>query len=250
MTGIRRCEVRVGGQTVRYEVAGKGEPVILVHGLSGSTRWWRNTVPDLERSYRVYTIDLPGFGSMRRLGKVFVLREAADWLLNWMRTIGIERAHMVGHSMGGYVCLMLAALHPEAVDRLVLVDLAGLPTGRSMMGHVVPLAHDVILSNHSFLPVLVFDALRSGPRILWRTARDLLQEDVRTQLQHLVSPTLIVWGEKDVLMPPSAGVILREEIAHSRLVVIQDARHVPMFDKPREFNEIVLRFLASEEVGD
>lgn len=231
---------------------GRGEPVVLVHGLSGSMRWWKHVAPVLARQYRVYLIDLPGFGSMRHLGNQFVLRDAAGWLAAWMDAVGLTGAsgtHLVGHSMGAYICLMLAAQHPDKVDRLVLVDLAGVPTKRRLAGYLLPLAADVLLSVPSLLQVLVRDALRAGPRTLWRTANDLMREDVRAILHKIQAPSLIVWGEKDTLMPPAAGKILRREIARSRLVTIPGARHVPMLDRPVDFNRTLLAFLAGEDVG-
>lgn len=96
-------EAWVGGHRVRYEVVGEGEPVVLVHGLSGSTRWWARNTAALATEYQVYLVDLPGFGAMRRLRRRFVLAEAASWLSAWMEAVGLQSAHLVGHSMGGYV---------------------------------------------------------------------------------------------------------------------------------------------------
>src|ERR671921_2412444 len=154
-----RYEVRVGGCPVRYEAAGEGEPVVLVHGLSGSTRWWSRNVSDLAERHRVYLVDLPGFGTMRRLRRRFVLAESADWLSEWMDAAGLERAHLVGHSMGGYVSVRLAASRPELVSRLVLVAPAGVPTERSIVGHLVPLLLAAHHATPAFMPVLVRDAL-------------------------------------------------------------------------------------------
>ena len=77
---VSRHEVRVGGWPVRYEAAGEGEPVVLVHGLSGSTHWWSRNVQAIAERYRVYLVDLPGFGRMRHSRRRFILAEAAGWL--------------------------------------------------------------------------------------------------------------------------------------------------------------------------
>lgn len=156
----------MGGYSVRYEIAGRGEPVVLVHGLSGSTRWWSRNIPALAERYSVYLLDLPGFGAMRSLRSRFVLAEAASWLSAWMEAVGLESAHLVGHSMGGYVCVRLAARGPEVVRRLVLVA----PAGRSMFGYLGPLLSAVRYATPTFLPVLVYDALRMEPVTLWRAA--------------------------------------------------------------------------------
>jgi pimeloyl-ACP methyl ester carboxylesterase len=247
---VSRYEARVEGWPVRYEAAGQGEPVILVHGLSGSTRWWSRNVQAIAERHRVYLVDLPGFGKMRRSRRRFILAEAADWLSEWMGAVGLERAHLVGHSMGGYICLHLAASRPEAVRRLVLVAPAGVPSGQSMVGYLGPLLEAALYATPSFLPVLVRDALRTGPATLWRAARDILAGDVREDLRRIRAPTLLIWGERDTLVPPAIGDLLRGEIPGSRLLVLERAAHVPMFDRPKEFNAALLSFLAEKPVGD
>ena len=248
--GVSTREVMVSGQPVRYEVAGRGDPVILVHGLSGSTRWWARNVPALAGHYRVYLVNLPGFGAFRRPGQRFVLAGATSWLLAWMDAVGLERAHLVGHSMGGYLSLKLAARRPQAVSRLVLVDPAGMPPGRTMLGHLWPLLLAARYGRPTFLPILVRDALYAGPFTLLRTTRDLLAEDVRGDLRRVGMPTLLVWGERDPLIPPSIGDVMRAEIPDSRLLVIEGAGHNPMFDRPEDFNDALLAFLAGRPVGD
>ncbi len=245
-----RHEIQVGGWPIVYEVAGEGEPVVLVHGLSGSTRWWFRNVPAIAKRYRVYLVDLPGFGTMRSLRRRFVLAETATWLSEWMEAVGLERAHLVGHSMGGYVSVRLAASRPELVSHLVLIAPAGVPAERSMLGHLVPLLLAAHYATPAFMPVLVRDALRMGPITLWRAARDLLAEDIRGDLQNIQVPTLLVWGEKDPLIPPAVGDLLRAEIPNSRLLLLQRAGHVPMFDQPKNFDAALLAFLAGELVGE
>ena len=249
-TGVSWREVSVAGLPVRYEVAGRGDPVVLVHGLSGSTRWWAQNVSSLAEHYRVYLVNLPGFGALRFSGPRFVLAEAASWLLTWMEAVGLESAHLVGHSMGGYLSLRLAARRPEAVRRLVLVDPAGMPSGRTMLGHLGPLLLSARYAKPAFVPVLVRDALYAGPFTLLRTARDLLAEDVRGDLRRVGAPTLLVWGGRDPLIPPSVGDAMRAEIPASRLLVIEGAGHNPMFDRPEDFNGALLAFLAGEQVGE
>ncbi len=247
---LLRHEVRVGGWPINYEVAGEGEPIVLVHGLSGSTRWWFRNVPAIAERHRVYLVDLPGFGTMRSLRRRFVLAETATWLSEWLEAVGLERVHLVGHSMGGYVSVRLAASRPELVRRLVLIAPAGVPAERSMLGHLVPLLLAAHYATPAFMPVLVRDALRMGPVTLWRAARDLLAADIRGDLRNIEVPTLLVWGENDPLIPPAVGNLLRAEIPSSRLLLLQRAGHVPMFDQPKDFDAALLAFLAGEPVGE
>ena len=244
---ISRNIVQIEGYAVHYQEAGEGEPVILVHGLSGSSLWWGRNVPSLARRYRVYLVDLPGFGMMRR--SRFVLANAAAWLLKWMDAVGLKRAHFIGHSMGGYVCLWLAAHHPDVVERLVLVAPAVEPQAKSVIGYLGPLLSGIRYLTPHFAPILLYDALRAGPITLLKATRELLTVDVREEVEAIIAPTLLVWGEGDALVPMALGDILHKEIATSRLIVLKRGGHVCMFNRYEEFNEKVLAFLSGESVG-
>lgn len=234
---------------VRYRTAGRGEPVVLVHGLSGSTGWWRRNVPALAARYRVYLVDLPGFGAMSRLGWDFDLTTAPAWLYEWMRAAGLSRAHLVGHSMGGYICLRLAMEHPEAVRRLALVASSGIPVIGSMPGYTLPVLRAGLREPLRFLPVLARDALRAHPAALWRGAQELLAQDVRDNSERVAAPTLLIWGERDPLVPLAAGEALRRRLPTSRLLILTGAGHVAMFDRPYAFNGALLAFLAGFQLG-
>ncbi len=241
--------IQVRGRPARYQTVGEGESVVLVHGLSAPSLWWRRNVPALARHYRLYLVDLPGFGAMHFPRARFVLADATSWLLDWMKAIGLKRAHFIGHSMGGYVSLWLAAHHPEVVARLVLVAPAVMPQVKTVSGYFVPLVAAVRHMPPAFLPILSFDALRAGPVTLLRALRSLIMLDVREEIAAVTAPTLLLWGENDTLVPPSLGHILHKEISHSRLVVLKDAAHVCMFDRPRDFDAAVLSFLNGRQ-GD
>lgn len=245
--GASTASARVHGTQVRYLVAGQGEPVVLVHGLAGSTYWWQRNLPDLARRYRVYALDLPGFGAMgwpvmgRR--SRFVLAEAAAWVRAWMHAVGLRQAHVVGHSMGGYIAMRLAARHPEMVRRLALVAPAGMPMGRSLLGKAWPLVLTASRTAPTFLPVLAYDALRAGPLTLARAGYDLLAQDVREDARNIQAPTLLLWGQRDPLVPPALGEALRQHIPSARLLYLEHAGHVPMYERASQFNTALLGFL-------
>ncbi|HZS75097.1 MAG TPA: alpha/beta fold hydrolase [Ktedonobacteraceae bacterium] len=237
--------VEVGGYPVRYKVGGSGDPVVLVHGLSGSTFWWTRNVPALVECYTVYLVDLPGFGSMHHSSQHLMLSEAASWLYSWMKAIGITRTHIIGHSMGGCISIRFAARYPEMVRRLVLVAPAGIPTVKTVYGYFVPLMRALRYMRPSFLPILTYDALRSGPAALLRATRDLLTQDIRNDLATLQAPTLLIWGENDTLVPPTLAGVICNALPDARLLMVKKAGHVVMFDQPQECNEAILSFLAS-----
>ncbi|HZU11266.1 MAG TPA: alpha/beta fold hydrolase [Chloroflexota bacterium] len=246
---MREETVLVGGARVRYKVAGEGEPVLLLHGLSGSTRWWRPVVPALAERYRLYLLDLPGFGSRRHRVPWRPFNEVSAWIVSWMDAVGIGPAHVVGHSMGGALAVRLAVDTPQRVQRLVLVDAAVVPISPYLPGYALPFTRAVRRLAPAFLPVLAFDAIRAGPRTLRRAAVDLLQQDLRPDLGRVQAPTLIIWGAEDTLVPLPVGRLLRDEIPQARLVVLPHAGHVPMYDDPVAFDQAVLPFFEEGKIS-
>ena len=234
-------QTNLGSVTISSSCTGSGEPLVLIHGLSGSSRWWRRNVAALAAHFEVHLIDLIGFGGSR--GYAFALDKAADYLVRWLDAQQIERAHIIGHSMGGYIAADLAATHSERVKRLVLVDAAVLPFGLSYVQHARGLLRELWHLPPSFYPILVGDAVRAGPRTLLSAANEVIHADLRTKLGQIHAPTLLVWGERDDVVPPSFGQQLRSEIAGSELVLLKHAGHNAMWDRAEDFNRVVLAFL-------
>jgi pimeloyl-ACP methyl ester carboxylesterase len=230
---------------VRWRVAGEGAPLVCVHGLAGSWRWWRAVVPRLAAVHEVHLVDLPRFASLAR-GRP---GDAADWLVEWLAAARIERPVLVGHSLGGLLAAQ-AATRVE-LDRLVLVDAAGLPTGRGVREELLALVGTVRAVTPSFLVTLTGDALRWGPWSLYGGARYALATDLTADLGRIEAPTLVVWGERDELVPVRLASTWREAIPGARLVVIPHAAHVPMIESPAAFTDALLEFLgqARDEGG-
>lgn len=242
--------VTVDGVPVRHRTVGAGRPVVLVHGLSGSARWWAPVVPALAERCAVHVLELPGFGRFRRGGPRFALARASSWLGAWIDAASLDRPAIVAHSMGAAIALRLAAARGERLERLVVVAPAGVPVGRSLLGYGLPLAAALRRSRPRFLAVLAADALRAGPRTLARATREVVGEDVREELGRIAAPTLVVVGERDTLTPLGAAMIVRADVPSSRLLVLEGAGHVPMFDRPDAFTDAVLAFLDGRSVGE
>jgi pimeloyl-ACP methyl ester carboxylesterase len=247
---VERRVITIGDYPVHYKVAGEiGEPVILVHGLSGSTHWWMENVEALSSRHRVYLVDLPGFGAMRRSPLRQGVRAATDWLIRWVEALRLGPAHLVGHSMGGHICLRIAVERPDLVNRLALVAPAVWFVRGTLLARISPLMQETRRMSPRFMATLSYDALRAGPLTLLRSARDLLREEVARDLTAIQAPTLLVWGEHDPIVPVSVGYELRQLIPQARLLVLKDASHVPMFHDARRFNTALLQFLRGDTVG-
>jgi pimeloyl-ACP methyl ester carboxylesterase len=241
--------ILVQGAPVYYEVIGEGAPVVLVHGLSGSALWWIRNVQSLAQHHTVYLLDLPSFGAMRRARPRFALSTAGTWLLAWMEAVGLKQADFIGHSMGGFICLWIATHHATVVSRLVLVSPAIFSETYPLTSYFVRLLKGTRELTPRFFPILLYDALRAGPFTLLHAASELIREDLQEEIKAVEAPTLLIWGANDTLVPASMGYVLRETMKSARLLIIERAGHVCMFDRPQAFNTAVAAYLSGQPVG-
>jgi len=203
--------------------------IVLVHGLAGSSRWWRAVVPDLEAHHRVEVLDLPRGDPLDAVAP------------------RIDGAVLVGHSLGGLVCVRAALKHPERVRALVLVAPVGVPLARSLTQNLAPLVRTVVAAPRALVPLLVRDAIRMGPFALVRGAATAVGADVREELSSLHIPTLLVWGSRDPLVPPGLAEEWHRALPDARLAVLEGVAHAPMLERPHELARALLDFLDEVE---
>jgi pimeloyl-ACP methyl ester carboxylesterase len=246
--GLERRYTRIDGYRIRSLHAGEsGRPLVLLHGLAGSHRWWRYVVPGFACDFRVMVPELIGFGGSRPAPRQPDMPEMAELVGRWLDAMGAGRVDLVGHSMGGEIAIHMAATAPQRIRRLVLVSAAGIPRVISApaAGRLArELARLRSWGRRSFVATIAADSLRAGPFTLYRTLRYLLADDVRPLLPLIRHPTLLVWGEHDPVTPVADGRVMEATIPDARLVVVPDASHNVMADRPDEFLRIVKGFLC------
>jgi pimeloyl-ACP methyl ester carboxylesterase len=234
-------EVEVNGRSVRYRVGGAGRPLVLIHGLAGSWRWWSRVVPRLTGRRRLYLVDLPRMSRARP-------QELIRWFEGWIDAVALERADVAGHSLGGLLAAEVAASRPAWTRRLVLVAPAGIPCGRSVRARIVPLATE-LLEIRRDLPTVVADAVRARPLPLARGIAYTSRADVRGLLPNVRMPTLLVWGERDRLLPIEIGQEWLLRLPDARLAQLACA-HVPLLEAPGDLAGIMLSFLDEKLPND
>ncbi|MEX2158690.1 MAG: alpha/beta hydrolase [Dehalococcoidia bacterium] len=262
--------VAVGGSRVHYVEAGRGDPVVLIHGIFASTFSFRHTIPELAQQHRVVAVDLRGFGYTDMPEDAgYSLTAQATLVHQAMARLGIERAAVVGHSMGGDIAMRLALLHPESVTRLVLVDsvtehemsrarsgrfvrpllslIAGLSLStrsvrRGLRSAVHDPAHatDDVVAGYE-LPMHVKGRLRALGALIAHRHRDLPVEPER-----ITQPTLVLWGEHDRWIPLERGQELARRIPNARLAVVRSAGHLPLEEQPVDTTKTLVEFLRAE----
>ncbi len=267
----------VGGRWVNVIELGAGSPVVFVHGLSGSWQNWLENLPVLAAEHRVITLDLPGFGASEMPAQDISISGYAECVAEVLEGLGVERATVVGNSMGGFIGAELAIEHPDLVERLVLVSAAGLTTehavhksvlgalekldsvAQAYFGWLVSRSHALtsrprsrrlmlgIVTPHAHrLPApLAAEQVRGSGKPGFVAALDALNHyPIRDRLGRIGCPTLIVWGEKDRLITVRDADAFEELIPGARKVVWPDTGHMAMLERPRAFNRLLQSFLA------
>jgi pimeloyl-ACP methyl ester carboxylesterase len=277
-------EIELHGHRVIYRIAGDGPPVVLIHGMVNSSKHWENVALRLADRYTVVAPDLLGHGDSAAVRGDYSLGAHACSIRDLLTTIGIERATIVGHSLGGGIAMQFFYQFPQRVERLALISSGGL-------GHEVsPMLRGAALPGASAGIWLVAnrrvrDAIeRTGERMRARGSRRgvylqavgramrPLQEaaarqaflqtlravvDVRGQHVSAVDrlyllgglPTLIIWGERDNTIPIQHGLAAHERIPDSRFVTLPKAAHFPNIEDPEGLADALLDWLDSTEPG-
>ena len=257
--------------------AGAGEPILFLHGLGATKGSFLPTVAALSESYRTIAVDLPGFGdSDKPLGARYHPPFFARALVELMATLGIERAHVIGNSMGGRIALELGLRHPAQVDKLVLIapSLAWrrarpwAPIVRAFNPHlglvqITPRwAIEAIVqrtipgANEGWVRAGVDEFMRSyltprGRVAFYAAARQIYLEEPHgakgfwTRLATLVPPALFVWGIQDTLVPIGFAGHVRRTLPSARHLEL-DCGHVPQIERPRETNAAIAEFLRAD----
>lgn len=191
-------------------------------------------------------LDLPGYGQSAA-PRSWQLRTVAPLIEEWLRTLQLPPVAVMGHSMGGAISIHLAAIAPMMVRRLVLVNAAGLPLQTSMPALALRAAYSAIQPGNGRYPLMaVRDMLQPRFRVLWQTSQEMLRSDLRAELAAITTPTLIIWGERDALLPITLGHALSKALPHATFVTIAGSGHRPMLAQPEHFSRTVQEFLQQE----
>jgi pimeloyl-ACP methyl ester carboxylesterase len=251
------------------------QDVILIHGLMDSALNWSKNIDALAQTYRVWAIDLIGFGfSSRMTAPTYSLKYFARTVREFMDAQGIERANIVGHSLGGAVALELALDEPQRVERLILIApgtyVVNLPFALNLAARVpyIPraLVGMAMTSTRARLSAqrnalgnpAHFDpqAARQYTRPLHvkGTADALVAmaaspraSDLPAGLKNIAAPTLILWGDKDLAVPVKHGGHHERNLPNAEFVILEGAGHTPQLEYPDVVNRLVVDFLAREE---
>lgn len=275
---VRRARVSAGEMT--YVELGEGDdpPIVFLHGLGGSWQNWLENLPRAAQERRAIAVDLPGFGTSPMPAEDISIPLYARLVEELLEQLGIESAVIVGNSMGGFVGAELCIQHPARVDRLVLAAACGIST-TSLRRRPVLTAFGVagVISaatlarsyhvvarprlRHPVLASVIRHPMRLRPDVLFQimppsnnpgfmpALKSLLDYDLTDRLGEIGCPTLLVWGREDILVPVADADEYERLIPDARKVVFDETGHMPMLERPGEFNDALMGFVSAESVG-
>ncbi len=254
---------------IHYEVFGRGRPVILLHGWLGSWGLWQETMTDLGRNFRTYALDFWGFGESDTKRPSFAVKDFVTLVDQFMTQLGIERAPLVGHSMGGTVSLWVATQYPHRVTKVVVV---GSPIVGSSLSLLLKLFGQravayVIYHNlwilklgfHLLAPwysqdkrwpeMMIRDLSRTTLESFLLSIASLRRTDLRPQLSQIQVPVLGIYGEKDIVVHPEQWKLIQQGVPQANIIRFTKAGHFIMLDEPEKFATCLKAFLDHQDAN-
>lgn len=269
--------ITVDGMDVHYREEGVSEadiPIILIHGTGSSLHTFNDWVSRLKVNYSVIRMDIPGHGLTGPFpNRDYSIEAYVKFLKHFLDKKGIDKCIIGGNSLGGHIAWQFTATHPDRVKKLVLIDAAGYPNEskstplafqiakipliKNMFTFITPKAvarksvENVYADKSKVttdLAMRYFElTLRPGNR---QAFVDRLSEENNPASYHLISnisqPTLILWGDQDLLIPIENAKLFQKDIPNNTLVILNNTGHVPMEENPSESLEAVISFLEAD----
>ncbi len=255
--------------SIYYEQHGEGsDDLILIGGLSSDHQVWKSTLRHFSKHFRILIFDNRGAGKSSTPDYPYTTEMMANDVLQLMDLLGIKRAHVLGHSMGGCIAQQMALLAPEKINKMIVacsrakpnalanmaltmrekLQAAGMPI-EILAEYVMPLLFsETFLQNEmqvkGFIQWTMQNPHPQSAKGFSHQLHAVKTHDVSNRLSEIQAPTLVIAGDEDILMPKASAKIFSESLKNSEFVVIPDCAHMPHVEKSREFAECVMRFLT------
>ncbi|MEV4544604.1 alpha/beta fold hydrolase [Micromonospora echinaurantiaca] len=275
--------VTVDGRRVRHRVDGDGPPVVLLHGIGRSLRDFTEQHELLADRYRVHSLDLPGYGGSLPMAEPYTLPALARFVGRYLDAVGVEApAHLVGNSLGGAIAMRLAVAEPARVASLALVNSAGFGREVTMMLRLLALRplgrlllrpsraaarrteralfHDAAFATAERVAYALEVARQPyAARVLLETAHSLgtfrgvspqWREELLTELARLDVPTLVVWGDRDLILPAAHLEAARTRLPHARTHLFTNCGHMPQIECAEEFSRLLVDFWTAAPAAE
>lgn len=253
-------EVLIDGKKIHYEVEGEGYPVVVLHGWLANLKTMQPIVNGLKQNFKVYNIDIIGFGESELPVEPMNTDAYGDFLKKFLDAVNIENPILIGHSNGGRMIINAVGRKIVSPKKVILIDSAGLKPKRKMNYYIkvytfklgknilkiLPNTKKVKDAREKLLKKFSSDDYKNSPEVLRRTMSIILNEDQRDKLPNIEVPTLLIWGENDTATPISDAKIMEKMIPDAGLVTYKNSGHFSYLENIQNCNIVLNEFLKNE----
>jgi pimeloyl-ACP methyl ester carboxylesterase len=248
----------INGLKVNYKFAGSGPVILILHGWGGSSDSWIKVSEFLaQKGFRVISPDFPGFGKTKIPERAWGLNDFVDWLKNFTEKLNLEEFFLLGHSFGGRVAIKFSIFYPEKAKKLILVNSAGIKpewgAKEKIVFQISKIGNALFSKNHFFkfkdearnffYRMARIKDYSKAKGAMKETMKKILEEDLLPELSKIQNETLILWGEKDKIVPLKYAYLFKEKIKNSQLEILPKIGHSPHLEDPEKLTKVILPFL-------
>lgn len=259
---VKERVTKVNNILVNYKIAGNGQPLLILHGWGGSSNSWLNVLEHLKNDFLILCPDLPGFGKTNPPQQPWSLLDYTHFVKKFVLEFNLKEVFLLGHSFGGRIAIKFSVLWPEMVKKLILCSSAGIKQKLkikqkiifflSLIGNAIfsqsPLKNFQHKARNLFYIFLRDSDYIKATGVMRETLKNILAEDLSSDLEKINSPTLIIWGEKDNIVPLKLAFLFKEKIKNSQLKILPKVKHSPHLEDAEKLSKIILDFLRGEMV--
>lgn len=252
--------ININGIECNYRVSGSGEDVLILHGWGSNTssNSWKEIQKEISKNgFRVFALDLPGFGKTKAPNIAWGVSDYKKFVMEFLNKNQLNEFYLIGHSFGGRISIKLANEENLRIKKMILCSPAGIKINPGIktsiiiffanIGKVIFNIFPFCLLENIFKKIFYFfirnrDYVKANDSMKG-TMQKIINEDLTPLLKNIKINTLLIWGNKDKMIPLKYAYIFKEEIKNSSLVIIRDSGHSPNRDNPLKLSEEIIKFL-------
>lgn len=253
--------VRIKDININYIIEGEGKDILILHGWGANINTVTPIVNMLKDKFRVHALDLPGFGESQEPKEPIDSFQYAEIIKDYMDIMGMKKVILIGHSFGGKLSIILGSQYPNIVEKIILVNSAGLIPKRGLKYYIKVYGFKILkyiyktfffwVKNEKkmerFYKKFGSTDYRDSSGVMRNILVKVVNENLEKLLQEIKAPTLLIWGNKDMATPLYMGEIMENKIKDSGLVVLEGTGHYSYLDDMDKFEIIIRNFLQYKE---
>ena len=251
-------EITIDNKKIYYEVEGEGKPLILLHGWLASSETMKPLQQHLSRNFKVYNVDIVGFGKSELPDKPMNTNDFGDFLAKFIEQLNIENPILIGHSHGGRTVINYAGRKLGKINKIVLIDSAGIKPKRSINYYIKIYTYKIVKKILKLFPKNLerirekvlnkFGSAdyKASPEILRKTMNIIINENQKEIMKNINVPTLMIWGDKDTATPLNDAKQMEKLIPNSGIAVLEGTGHFSYLEKLPQCCIILDEFLKND----